>query len=91
MGNEPRHLSEVLRRGSLAELKREADRRRMETSEIRRLLPADEAAHLVNAATNEAGELVLLMDTPAWAARVRYSLGALPNKKVRISVSPRGG
>jgi hypothetical protein len=91
MGNEPTHLSELLRRGSLAELKREADRRRMETASIRRLLPADEASHLVNAATNEAGELVLQMDTPAWAARVRYCLGVLPNKRIRISVHPRGG
>ena len=63
----------------------------METVAIRRLLPAEEAAHLVNAATNDAGELVLVMDTPAWAARVRYCAGALPNKKVRISVLPRGG
>ncbi len=47
--------------------------------------------HLVNAATNEAGELVLVMDSPAWAARVRYCLGALPSKKVRIGVLPRGG
>jgi len=63
----------------------------METAQIRRLLPTDEATHLVTAATNESGELVLLMDTPAWAARVRYCLGALPNKKIRISVQPRGG
>ena len=91
MGNEPTHLSELLRRGSLAELKREAERRRKETAAIRRLLPADEAAHLVNAATNDAGELVLLMDTPAWAARVRYCLAALPNKTIRIGVQPRGG
>ena len=91
MGNEPKHLSELLRRGSLADLKREAERRRMETAQIRRLLPADEATHLVNAATNAAGELVILMDSPAWAARVRYCLGALPNKNVRISVLPRGG
>jgi hypothetical protein len=80
-----------MRRGSLAELKREAERRRMETAEIRRLLPAEEAAHVINAATNAAGELVLVMDTPVWAARVRYCVGALPNKKVRISVLPRGG
>lgn len=91
MGNEPTHLSELLSRGSLADLKREAERRRMETAEIRRLLPTDEAAHLVNAATNDAGELVLLMDTPAWAARVRYCLGSLPNKKILIRVQPRGG
>lgn len=63
----------------------------METAEIKRLLPAEEGAHVVNAATNAAGELVLVMDSPTWAARVRYCVGALPNKKVRISVSPRGG
>ncbi len=91
MGNEPRHLSELLGRGSLADLKREAERRRMETVEIRRLLPPEEAAHLVNAATNAAGELVLVMDTPVWAARMRYCVGTLPNKRVRITVVPRGG
>jgi len=84
-------LSELLGRGSLGELKREAERRRLETVEIRRLLPPEEAAHVVNAATNGAGEIVLVMDTPAWAARVRYCVGALPNKKIRISVLPRGG
>ena len=62
----------------------------METAQTKRLLPAEEGAHLVSAATNAAGELVLVMDTPAWAARVRYCVGALPNKKVRISVLPRG-
>jgi hypothetical protein len=91
MGNEPKHLSELIGAGSFAELKREAERRRQETAEIRRLLPPDEAAHLVNAATNAAGELVIMMDTPAWAARVRYCVGVLPNKRVRISVLPRGG
>ena len=84
-------MSELVRRGSLAALKREAERRRMETVAIKRLLPAEEAAHVVNAATNDAGELVLVMDTPAWAARMRYCVAALPNKKVRISVLPRGG
>jgi len=63
----------------------------METAAIRRLLPPEEAEHVVNAATNGFGELVLVMDTPAWAARVRYCVGSLPNKKVRISVLPRGG
>jgi hypothetical protein len=62
----------------------------METATVRGLLPAEEAAHLVNAATNDAGELVVVMDSPAWAARVRYCLDSLPSKKVRISVLPRG-
>jgi hypothetical protein len=63
----------------------------METTSVRRLLPTEEAAHLVNAVTNDAGELVLTMDSPAWAARVRYCLEALPGKKVKIGVLPRGG
>lgn len=63
----------------------------METARVRKLLPAEEAAHLVSAVTNEAGELVLVMDTPSWAARMRYCVGALPNPQVKIRVLPRGG
>jgi hypothetical protein len=54
-------------------------------------LPAEESAHVVSASTNEAGELVLVMDTPSWAARVRYCVSALPNATVKIRVLPRGG
>jgi hypothetical protein len=91
MADEPRHLSELLGQGSVARLQREAERRRLETAKIRRLLPAEEGAHLVSAATNDAGELILVMDTPSWAARVRYCVGALPNSAVKIRVLPRGG
>ena len=88
MGNDPKHLSELLRRGSLGQIREEAERRRTETVRIRSLLPREEAAHLVNAATNGAGELVLVMDSPAWAARVRYCVGALSKGKIRITVQP---
>jgi hypothetical protein len=91
MGDEPRHLSELLTQGSLAKVLREAERRRKETARIRGLLPAEESAHLVSACSNEAGELVLVMDTPSWAARVRYCAGALPYSAVKIRVLPRGG
>jgi hypothetical protein len=91
MSDEPRHLSELLKQGPLVRVLREAERRRMETARIRRLLPAEESAHLVSACTNEAGELVLVMDTPSWAARVRYCASALPNPNVKIRVLPRGG
>ncbi len=91
MPNEPRPLVDLLTSGSLGDLTREAERRRLETVEIRKLLPADEGAHLVSAATNPAGELVLMMDSPSWAARVRYCLDTLPSKNVRIRVLPRGG
>jgi hypothetical protein len=91
MADEPRHLSELLGLGPLSRVLREAERRRKETAAVRALLPAEEAAHVVSAATNEAGELVLVMDTPSWAARVRYCLRALPNAEVKIRVVPRGG
>jgi hypothetical protein len=91
MADEPRHLSDLLASGSLAGLAREAERRRLETARIRQLLPAEEAEHLVSASTNAEGELVLVMDTPSWAARVRYSAAALPNTRVRVKVLPRGG
>lgn len=90
MTNEPRRLGDWLSEGSLGALAREAERRRSATAEIRSLLPDDEAAHLVSAATNEAGELVIVMDSPSWAARVRYALEKLPNPRVRIMVVPRG-
>ena len=63
----------------------------METAEVRGLLPAEERAHLVSASTNAAGELVLVMDTPSWAARVRYCVGSLPNRAVKVRVLPGGG
>ena len=90
MADEPRHLSELLNAGPLSRLLRESARRRMETDRVRKLLPAEEAAHVVSAATNEAGELVLVMDAPSWAARVRYCLRALPSAEVKIRVLPGG-
>lgn len=45
----------------------------------------------MSAATDEAGDLVLVMDTPSWAARVRYCVSALPHARVKIRVLPRDG
>jgi hypothetical protein len=88
---DPRSLADCLANGPLGALAREADRRRLATEEIRKRLPTDEATHLVSAATNDDGELVIVMDSPSWAARVRYSIERLPNARVRIKVVPRGG
>jgi Dna[CI] antecedent, DciA len=88
---DPRRLADSLAHGPLGALAREAERRQLETGQIRKLLPPDEATHLVSAATQPDGELVLVMDSPSWAARVRYSLEKLPNTRVRIKVVPRGG
>ena len=91
MSNEPRRLADWLTEGSLGALAREAERRRSATDEIRKRLPTEEAMHLVSAATNDAGELVIVMDSPSWAARVRYAVDNLTNARVRITVVPRGG
>ncbi len=88
---DPRSLADCIANGPLGALAREADRRRLATEDIRKLLPTDEATHLVSAATDSAGELVLVMDSPSWAARVRYSIEKLPTARVRIKVVPRGG
>ena len=87
---EPRRLADCIANGPLGALAREADRRRLATEEIRKLLPADEATHLVSAATESDGELVIVMDSPSWAARVRYSIASV-SARVRIKVVPRGG
>lgn len=92
MADEPRHLSELLSRdGPLQRLLREAECRRMETARIRALLPAEESAHLVSATTEQSGELLLVMDSPAWAARVRYCVPSLPHGRIKIRVVPRSG
>jgi hypothetical protein len=89
MADEPRRLSELLEQGSLSRLLREAQRRQMETERVRRLLPSEEATHLISAVTDAAGELTLVMDSPAWAARMRYCMHTLPNAKIRIRVLPQ--
>jgi hypothetical protein len=88
---DPRSLADCLANGPLGALAREAERRRLATADIRKLLRADEATHLVSAATNDEGELVLVMDSPSWAARVRYSIDRTLSPRVRIKVVPRGG
>lgn len=88
---DPRSLADCVARGPLGALAREAERRRLATEDLRKLLPADEAAHLVSAGTNAEGELVVVMDSPSWAARVRYSIERSPSARVRIRVVPRGG
>lgn len=84
----PTKLADVLAAGRLGGLAREAGRRRGETEQIRARLPADEAQHLVSAATNAAGVLVIVMDSAAWAARVRYRAAEWGVERFKIRVSP---
>lgn len=84
----PTRLGTLLGTGRLGELAREAERRRGFTGRIRAKLPPEEGDHLVSAAENEAGELVLVMDSPAWAARVRYRAAELGVRRLRVRVAP---
>jgi hypothetical protein len=88
---DPRLVADILRTGALAKLGAEAERRRETTAMIRRHLATDEADHLVSATIGDSGELVLVMDSPSWAARMRYRTGALPYERVIVKVLPRGG
>ena len=85
----PHRLAELLRTGSLADLAAEARRREGLTERIRALLPADEAAHLVAANLAESGELMLMMDSSVWAARVRYRADELGAERLRVRVLPQ--
>ena len=84
----PRSLAELLETGNLADLAAEARRREGLTARIRGLLPSDEAAHLVAANATDSGELVLMMDSSVWAARVRYRAEDLGADRLRVRVLP---
>jgi hypothetical protein len=90
MPHDPRKLAQILTDGALGRLGAEAQRRRELTAAIRRQLATPEAEHLVSAATNGAGDLVLVVDSPAWAARIRYATTALPYPRVIVKVRPPG-
>jgi len=80
----PTSLADLLRRSEhLKQLRAEADQRRQLTERVRAGLPAAEAAHLVSAHINALDELVVVLDSPAWAARARYA-----QESLRGSVRP---
>lgn len=86
----PNPLADLLNRGELRFLTDEARRREALTARVRALLPAEEAAHLVSAGATGDNELTLVMDSPAWAARVRYRAEELGAERVKVRVLPAG-
>ena len=82
-------LANLLGSGELQSLVREAEARRDLTAHIRDLLPAAEAAHLVSVHA-DGGRWILAMDSPAWAARVRYRTTELGSVPIRVTVVPKG-
>lgn len=86
----PKSLAELLQSGDIGRLAAQAKERNSLTWEVKSQLSAAEAEHLVSARTNDDGVLVIAMDSPAWAARVRYRARELWRRRVRVKVVPRG-
>jgi len=68
----PRSLADLLASGDFQRLRAEAGKRRTLTAEIQARLPEEVAAHLTGAHRDEEGRLVLMADSAAWAARIRF-------------------
>jgi hypothetical protein len=91
MSRGPRPIGELLRTGNISNIKAEAKARRELAARVRSELPAAEAAHVVGAHVDDAGCLVVGMDSAAWAARLRYSATVLLGKPLRVKVTAPGG
>ena len=89
--NDPKPIAELFKNGQLEKLAVEAERQRSLTHRIRLMLPSEEADHLVNVSVDEEGELILVMDAPAWAARVRYRAKTLGREHITVKVIPYAG
>lgn len=90
-GDDPQPLARLLQTGQLGKLAAEARSRRGLAERIRSLLPAEEAAHLVSAGIGNADELVLIMDSSVWAARVRFRAQGLGYQRIKVKVQPPSG
>ena len=87
--NRPRSLAELLNSGDIQRLWAQAKQRAEFTAEIKALLPAEEAHHLVSASTDDRGRLILAMDSAALAARVRFRTQEFAGQQLRVKVIPR--
>jgi hypothetical protein len=89
-GRGPKPLSELLQSGDIGRLAEQARARNTLTEQVKSMLSASEAEHLIGARRAADGQLVIAMDSAAWAARVRYRAKELWRDKVRVKVVPRG-
>ncbi|MFL2538566.1 MAG: DciA family protein [Candidatus Rariloculaceae bacterium] len=87
----PKSIAELFKNGQLEKLALEAERQRNLTDRIRKMLPSEEADHLVNVSIDKENELILVMDSPAWAARARYHAKTLGHEHIKVKVVPYSG
>jgi hypothetical protein len=64
-------------------------RRRNATGDIKLAFEPEEVAHVVHASSSANGTLVLVADSPEWAARLRYRANELGFSSVEVKVRPR--
>jgi hypothetical protein len=86
----PRRIGDLLQFGDIGRLKAEAAGRRELAVQVRAELPPQESVHVVSAHIDDDGQLVVGMDSAAWAARLRYSTGELLGKPLRVRVALPG-
>ena len=87
----PRAIGDLLRGGDISELRAQATQRRELADRVRAALPGPEAEHVVGAHFDDSGQLVIGMDSAAWAARLRYSTAELLGVRIRVQVAVPGG
>jgi len=95
----PKSLKDLLAGRSIAALAERAAATNRLARRVQALVPADIAPHIVGANLREK-RLVLIVDGPAWAARIRFESPAIRRAlerdhelrvdSVTIKVSPRG-
>jgi hypothetical protein len=97
----PETVAELLAGASprLGELRRRAQAFAALSERVRALLPGSEASH-VTGIVQCGSEIVLLVDSSAWCARLRYRAGALRSqlatltgqeiRELKVRVVPRG-
>lgn len=88
--NKPRSIGQLLRTDDISSLSAEAAARRELAVRVRSALPAEEAEHVVSAHIDKTGRLVVGVDSPAWAARLRYSKTSLLEMELKVRVAIPG-
>jgi len=85
-GREPRRLDQLLQSGDIARLGAEAAERRALLARVQGSLPGAESLHVVSAHIDDAGQLVLGVDSAAWAAKLRYERDTLLDCPLKVRV-----
>ena len=87
----PRQLGDLLHSGDISRLKTESRQRRELADQVRASLPETEAGHVVSAHLDDRGRIVVGMDSPAWAARLKYSMDELLGRELTVKVTQPAG